>query len=188
MPLSQIVISVTQPRHYFDSKAMDSLVQSVGREGIGILQPLLVRPVGDKYELVAGERTYRAAQECSLREVPVTIRDMSDPQAIQYALTENLQREDLNPVEETEGILDLLALRLSTNRKGVVFLLNKLSKNQRHKTADNDVRPEEKQLLAEVFASVGILRAAEMWTFSKAVKALSGLNRRILEKVQLVHF
>ena len=86
---------------------MESLVESVGREGI--LQPLLVRPVGDKYELVAGERRYRAAQECSLKEVPVTIREMSDPQAIQYALTENLQREDLNPIEETEGILDLLS-------------------------------------------------------------------------------
>lgn len=153
VPLSQIVMSATQPRHYFDPKAMQSLIESVGSEGI--LQPLLVRPVGDKYELVAGERRYRAAQECSLKEVPVTIREMSDPQSIQYALTENLQREDLNPVEETEGILDLLALRLSTDRAGVVSLLNKLSKTQRRRAADNDVRPEEKQLLAEVFAKVG---------------------------------
>ena len=153
VPLSQIFIPTTQPRHYFDPKAMQSLVESVGREGI--LQPLLVRPVGDKYELVAGERRYRAAKECSLREVPVTIRDVSDTQVIQYALTENLQREDLNPVEETEGILDLLALKLSTDRVGVVSLLNKLSKTQRRRAADNDVRPEEKQIIAEVFASVG---------------------------------
>ena len=153
VPLSQIVIRVTQPRHYFDPKAMQSLVESVGSEGI--LQPLLVRPVGDKYELVAGERRYRAAQECSLSEVPVTIREMSETQAIQYALTENLQREDLNPIEETEGILDLLVLRLSTDRAGVVSLLNKLSKTQRRKAADNDVRPEEKQILAEVFGSLG---------------------------------
>ncbi len=153
VPLSQIVIPATQPRHYFDLKAMQSLVESVGSEGI--LQPLLVRPVGDKYELVAGERRYRAAQECSLREVPVAIREMSEIQAIQYALTENLQREDLTPMEETEGILDLLALRLSTDRTGVVSLLNKLSKTQRRRAADNDVRPEEKQILAEVFARVG---------------------------------
>ncbi len=153
VPLSQIVIPATQPRHYFDPKAMQSLVESIGSEGI--LQPLLVRPVGDKYELVAGERRYRAAKECSLSEVPVTIREMSETQVIQYALTENLQREDLNPVEETEGILDLLALRLSTDRVGVVSLLNKLSKTQRRRAADNDVRPEEKHLLAEVFASVG---------------------------------
>lgn len=153
VPLSQIVIPATQPRHFFDPKAMQSLVESVGSEGI--LQPLLVRPVGDKYELVAGERRYRAAKECSLREVPVTIREMSDTQVIQYALTENLQREDLNPVEETEGILDLLALRLSSDRAGVVSLLNKLSKTQRRRAADNDVRPEEKQILAEVFGRVG---------------------------------
>ena len=151
--LSQIVIPATQPRHFFDPKAMASLVESVGSEGL--LQPLLVRPVGDKYELVAGERRYRAARECSLKEVPVTIREMSETQARQYALTENLQREDLNPLEETEGILDLLALRLSTDRAGVVSLLNKLSKNQRNRGADNVVRPEEKQLLAEVFAKVG---------------------------------
>ncbi|EGJ34118.1 MULTISPECIES: ParB/RepB/Spo0J family partition protein [Moorena] len=153
VPLSQIVLPATQPRHYFDPKAMQSLVESVGREGI--LQPLLVRPVGDKYELVAGERRYRAAQECSLSEVPVTIREMSDTQAIQYALTENLQREDLNPVEETEGILDLLALRLLTDRGWVISLLNKLSKTKRHLAADNDVRPEDQQILTDVFASIG---------------------------------
>ena len=153
VPLSQIVMPGTQPRHYFDPKAMSSLIESVSNEGI--LQPLLVRPVGNKYELVAGERRYRAAKECSLRKVPVTIREISDTQAIQYALTENLQREDLNPVEETEGILDLLALKLSTDREGVIFLLNKLSKAKRGMTADYDVRSSEKQILAEVFASIG---------------------------------
>ncbi|MBD2296948.1 ParB/RepB/Spo0J family partition protein [Anabaena sphaerica FACHB-251] len=152
LPLSVIILPATQPRRYFDPKAMQSLVESVRREGI--LQPLLVRPIGDKYELVAGERRYKAAQECSLSEVPVTVRVMSDTQAIQYALTENLQREDLNPVEETEGILDLLALRLSTDREGVVTLLNKLSKAQRGLVADNDIR-QEKQIVAEVFASIG---------------------------------
>ena len=153
VPLSLIVLPTTQPRHYFDPKAMQSLVKSISSSGI--LQPLLVRQVGDKYELVAGERRYRAAKECSLSEVPVTIREMSDTQAIHYALTENLQREDLNPVEETEGILNLLALRLSTDREGVVSLLNKLSKAKRGVMADNDVRPTEKQILAEVFTSIG---------------------------------
>ncbi|BAY26511.1 chromosome partitioning protein, ParB family [Calothrix sp. NIES-2100] len=153
VPLSMIVMPATQPRHYFDTKGMQSLIESVRTEGI--LQPLLVRKVADKYELVAGERKYRAAKKCSLKEVPVTIREMSDIQAIQYALIENLQRENLNPVEETEGILDLLALRLSSNREGVVSLLNKLSKAKRGVVADNDVRSETKQILAEVFASVG---------------------------------
>lgn len=152
LPLDKIVIPETQPRRYFDLKAMQSLVESVKRDGI--LMPLLVRPVGDKYELVAGERRYRAAKDASFTEVPVTIREMSDSQAVQYALTENLQREDLNPVEETEGILDLLALRLETDREGVISLLNKIAKVKRG-LADNDVRPEEQQIVEEVFKSIG---------------------------------
>ncbi|GAB1539191.1 ParB/RepB/Spo0J family partition protein [Scytonema sp. NUACC21] len=152
--LDRIVMPSSQPRRYFDPQAMRSLLESVKCEGI--LMPLLVRPVGDKYELVAGERRYRAAKDVGLTEVPATIREMSDTQAIQYALTENLQREDLNPVEETEGILDLLALRLSTDRAGVISLLNKRAKVKRG-LADNDVRPEEQLLVEEIFKSIGTM-------------------------------
>jgi ParB family chromosome partitioning protein len=152
VPLDKIVMASSQPRRYFDPSAMQSLVESVRRDGI--LMPLLVRPISDKYELVAGERRYRAALDASFTEVPATIREMSDSQAIQYALTENLQREDLNPVEETEGILDLLALRLETDREGVISLLNKIAKVKRG-LADNDVRPEEQQVVEFVFKSIG---------------------------------
>jgi ParB family transcriptional regulator, chromosome partitioning protein len=152
IPLDKIIMPEAQPRRYFAPKAMQSLVESVKRDGI--LVPLLVRPVGDKYELVAGERRYKAAKDASLSKVPVTIREMSDSQAIQYALTENLQREDLNPVEETEGILDLLALRLETDREGVISLLNKRAKVKRG-LADNDVRPEEQRIVEEMFKSIG---------------------------------
>ncbi|OUL29493.1 chromosome partitioning protein ParB [Nostoc sp. RF31YmG] len=152
--IDEIIIPTTQPRRYFAPKAMQSLVESVRRDGI--LVPLLVRPVGDKYELVAGERRYKAAKEASFSEVPVTIQEMSDSQAIQYALTENLQREDLNPVEETEGILDLLALRLETDREGAISLLNKIAKVKRG-LADNDVRPEDLLLVEEIFKTVGII-------------------------------
>lgn len=152
--LDKITLPSTQPRRYFDPGAMQSLVDSVKKDGI--LQPLLVRPVGDKYELVAGERRYRAAQEVGLTEVPVTVRDMSDEQAVQYALTENLQREDLNPVEEVEGILQLLAIKLETDREAVISLLNKLAKVKRG-LADNVVRPEEQQVVEEVFAAIGRL-------------------------------
>ncbi|MBD2337372.1 ParB/RepB/Spo0J family partition protein [Calothrix sp. FACHB-156] len=150
--LDNIVIPATQPRRYFTPKAMQSLVESVKRDGI--LMPLLVRPVADKYELVAGERRYKAAKDAGLTEVPVNIKQMSDSQAIQYALTENLQREDLNPVEETEGILDLLALRLETDREGAISLLNKIAKVKRG-LADNDVRPEDLLLVEEIFKSIG---------------------------------
>lgn len=152
IPLDNIVMPATQPRRYFTPKAMQSLVESVKRDGI--LMPLLVRPVGDKYELVAGERRYKAAKDAGLTEVPVSIKQMSDSQAIQYALTENLQREDLNPVEETEGILDLLALRLETDREEVIALLNKIAKVKRG-LADNDVRPEDLLLIEEIFKTIG---------------------------------
>lgn len=154
VPLDKITLPSTQPRRYFDPQAMQSLVESVKKDGI--LQPLLVRPVGDKYELVAGERRYRAAQEVGLTEVPVSVREMSDEQAVQYALTENLQREDLNPVEEVEGILQLLAIKLGTDREAVISLLNKLAKVKRG-LADNVVRPEEQQVVEEVFAAIGRL-------------------------------
>lgn len=122
--LDKIVLPATQPRRYFDPQAMQSLVESVKQNGI--LQPLLVRPAGDKYELVAGERRYRAAQTAALTSVPVTVQEMSDEQAVQYALTENLQREDLNPVEETEGTLQLLALRLGCETAQVSSVLYRM--------------------------------------------------------------
>ena len=154
LTLNQITLSPTQPRRYFDPQAMQSLVESVKSEGI--LQPLLVRPVGNKYEVVAGERRYRAAQDAGLTEVPVVKREMSDEQAVQYSLIENLQRVDLNPVEETEGILQLLALKLKADLQGVITLLNLLSKSKRG-LAHNVVRPEQQQAIEEVFQGIGRL-------------------------------
>jgi ParB family chromosome partitioning protein len=78
-----------------------------------------------RYELVAGERRYRAAKQVGLMEVPVQIREMSDGMAAEVALLENLQREDLNPVEETEAILALLGQRLAMTQDEVISLLNR---------------------------------------------------------------
>ncbi len=152
VPLDKITLPSTQPRRYFDPKAMQSLLESVKKDGI--LQPLLVRPVGDKYELVAGERRYRAALDAGLTQVPVTIRELSDEQALQFALTENLQREDLNPVEEVEGILQLLASKLGKDKSEVISLLNKIAKVQRG-LAENVFRPESQQIVVVVFAAIG---------------------------------
>jgi ParB family transcriptional regulator, chromosome partitioning protein len=102
----------SQPRRYFDSEKMGQLTTSIKEKGI--LEPLLVRPkVGGRYELVAGERRYRAATNLGLANVPVTIKDLTDTEALEVALIENLQREDLNPVEEVEGVLQLLSIKLS---------------------------------------------------------------------------
>ncbi|WP_265277885.1 ParB/RepB/Spo0J family partition protein [Nostoc sp. KVJ3] len=123
--LSDIVLPQHQPRRYFDPQALKELVSSVKQHGI--LQPLLVRPLGGgKYELVAGERRYRAGQSAELEVAPVVVRELSDDQAFQLALIENLQREDLNPVEETEGILHLLAIRLHCDVEAVKSLLYRM--------------------------------------------------------------
>ena len=123
--LSEIHLRQQQPRRYFDPQALKELIDSVKTHGL--LQPLLVRPLpSGGYELVAGERRYRAATECSLTEVPVVVRELSDDMALQLSLIENLQREDLNPVEETSGILALLALRLETEVEEVKSLLYRM--------------------------------------------------------------
>lgn len=96
-----------QPRKEFDEKALSELSKSIEKNGV--IQPILVRPVaGSVYQIVAGERRWRAARMAGLQEVPVVIREMSDEDAAVFALIENLQREDLNPVEEAEGIRSLI--------------------------------------------------------------------------------
>ena len=96
-----------QPRKNFNQSALEELAKSI--EQNGIIQPILVRPMADgSYQLIAGERRWRAARMAGLTEVPVTIREMSDEEASIFALIENLQREDLNPVEEAEGLKSLI--------------------------------------------------------------------------------
>lgn len=107
-----------QPRRYFAPEKMAQLVASVKEHGI--LEPVLVRPLGEEtYELIAGERRLRAAKAVGLTEIPVVCKDFSDQEALQVALMENLQRDDLNPIEETEAVLELLAIALATNMEEV---------------------------------------------------------------------
>lgn len=103
LKLNEIEPNKEQPRKTFDEKALSELASSIERNGV--LQPLLVRPMADgSYQLVAGERRWRASRIAGLTEVPVVIKEMSDEQAMEIALIENLQREDLNPIEEAEGL------------------------------------------------------------------------------------
>ena len=149
--LTSIQLPAQQPRRYFDVQKLQQLAESIRVHGI--LEPLLVRPVPDnRYELVAGERRYRAAKEIGLQEVPVVIRELSDLQAVELALIENLQREDLNPVEETEGILALLSAKLNIPTSEVSQLLHRLAK----RTSDNVVGSEAAlEVIEAVFQMVG---------------------------------
>ena len=98
-----------QPRKTFDDERLDELAESIRTQGI--IQPLVVRrsPSGSGFELIAGERRWRAAQRAGLHEVPVVVREVAERQAFEMALVENLQRADLNPIEEAEGYQRLFA-------------------------------------------------------------------------------
>ena len=109
VPVGSISPNTFQPRDHFDEEQIASLAASI-RE-LGVLQPILVRPASNEqglYEIIAGERRFRAAQIAGLTEVPVLVRDVADEHAAAMALIENIQREDLNPLEEAQGVRRLL--------------------------------------------------------------------------------
>jgi ParB family chromosome partitioning protein len=99
--VEQIRPNPRQPRDHFDPAAIESIAASLKQHGV--LQPLVVRSVGDGYELIAGERRWRAAQQAGLERVPVVVRDVSARESLELALIENVQREDLNPIEEARA-------------------------------------------------------------------------------------
>ena len=107
LKISEIEPNRSQPRKDFDENALSDLAQSISQHGL--LQPLLVRPLPiGGYQIVAGERRYRACRMAGLTEVPVTIRELSDTETMELALIENLQREDLSPIEEALGYKALI--------------------------------------------------------------------------------
>jgi ParB family transcriptional regulator, chromosome partitioning protein len=155
--LSAIFLPSKQPRRYFDPVKMEQLIQSV--KEYGILENLLIRPIPDQdgqYELVAGERRYRAAKASGLVEVPVTILELTDSEAISIALVENIMREDLNPVEETEAVLQLLAFRLQCIPSEVVSLLYRMQ-NDVSRLTDNVITQPKAESLQAVFTELGLM-------------------------------
>ncbi|MGF1606403.1 MAG: ParB/RepB/Spo0J family partition protein [Rhodothalassiaceae bacterium] len=106
MPLTRLRANPHQPRTHFSADALDDLVASVKEKGV--LTPLIVRPVGSDYEIIAGERRWRAAQRAGVHELPVVIRDVDDREALEMALVENVQRADLTPIEEARGYRRLM--------------------------------------------------------------------------------
>lgn len=106
LPLQKVEPNPLQPRKTFDPEALQTLADSIAEHGI--IQPLSVRKVGDYYQIVAGERRWRAARLAGLTEVPVCVLDIDERETMELALVENLQREDLNPIEEAEGYRTLM--------------------------------------------------------------------------------
>ena len=151
VPLS-VLVPQAQPRKRFEN--LEALAESIREKGV--LQPLLVRPLGDgRYAIVAGERRYRAAKMAGLAEVPVRVLDLSEKEARLLALVENLQREDLNPYEETLGVLELLSEELGKTREEVVALLHRMQNERRGKATHNVVGSPEAKRVEEVFRALG---------------------------------
>ncbi|HEY9740561.1 MAG TPA: ParB/RepB/Spo0J family partition protein [Coleofasciculaceae cyanobacterium] len=154
--ISSIRLPQQQPRRYFDPDKLEQLTISVKK--LGILEPLLVRLLHPgEYELVAGERRYRAAQKAGLTEIPVVVRELTDEEALQLSLIENLQREDLNPVEETEAILQLLATQLSSSAEEARALLYRMQNEVKGKVTQNVLGSQEGELVKTMFDSLGLM-------------------------------
>jgi ParB family chromosome partitioning protein len=154
--ISSIRLPQQQPRRYFDPEKLEQLTISVKK--LGILEPLLVRILHlGEYELVAGERRYRAAQKAGLSEIPVVVRELTDEEALQLSLIENLQREDLNPVEETEAILQLLATQLSSSVEEARTLLYRMQNEVKGKVTQNVLGSQEGELVKIMFNSLGLM-------------------------------
>jgi len=176
LPLCDILPNPRQPRRNFNEKAMEELAASIRSQGL--LQPLLLRPIGahkpGKYEIVAGERRWRACQMVGLTEVPVLIRTFSAQDTLAAALIENIQREDLNPIEEAQGLQilkeefglsqDDLAQKLGKSRSSVANSLRLL-------TLPESIRP----LLAEGRLSAGHARAILSVADARAQEYLKNL-------------
>jgi ParB family chromosome partitioning protein len=150
--LANIVPSALQPRKDFGHEALQELVDSIRQHGI--IQPLIVRQVGARFELIAGERRWRAAQEAGLTQVPVIIRSASDMEVLELSLIENLQRADLNPIEEAQGYARLanefgmrqedIAVKVARSRAAVANAMRLL-----------DLHPQVQIWLAQDLLSVG---------------------------------
>ena len=152
--LADIDPNPDQPRRSFEKEALETLAESIRQSGV--LQPLLVSPEGARYRIVAGERRYRAARLAGLQTVPCVVRELNEQERMEAALIENLQREDLNPMEEAAGIRELMercgytqelaAQRVGRSRPAVANLLRLL-------TLPESVR----QLMAQQAAQIAAL-------------------------------
>lgn len=190
IPVDQIHKSPWQPRRHFEPEALEDLVHSIRSHGV--LQPLLVRPVRDGYQLIAGERRLRACQEADLQEVPVLLMDVSDKEAVELTLIENLQREDLNPIEEAEGYQSLanefgmtqeqIAERVGKGRASVANSLRLLSLPDSVRT----LLSEDQISVGHAKVLLGLSIPDEQALFARRV-VKEGLSVRALERLVEAH-
>jgi ParB family chromosome partitioning protein len=183
VPIEQVVANPDQPRRRFDAELLDDLSASIKEKGI--IQPLIVRLKGDGYEIVAGERRWRAAQKAGLHQIPVIVRDFDDTEVLEIAIIENIQRADLNPVEEAAGYVQLMNKFGHTQEK----LAEALGKSRSH--IANTIRLMQLPEIVQNLVAEGKLSAGHARTLitakdpiALAKKVISGdLSVRDTEKL-----
>lgn len=169
LPIQSLKPGVGQPRRAFDDRTLTDLAASIRTQGV--LQPLLVRPVPGGHEIVAGERRWRAAQLVGLTDVPVVIRELSDREARHLALIENLQREDLNTLDEVDAKIELVASTLGLPAGEARSRLMQLLR---------EPEGEDHAALKELFAPLG-----ESWSnFAKTKLRVLNWPESILEAIR----
>ena len=157
LPVTALQPGKYQPRTHMDQEALNALASSIKVQGI--MQPILVRPVGDgKHEIIAGERRWRAARIAGLGSVPVLVRNVPDQQALAVALIENIQREDLNALEEASGI-DRLIREFSLTHQAVADAVGKSRTTVTNLLRVLDLPPPVRDLLAQGQLEMGHARA-----------------------------
>lgn len=155
--LIDIVANSQQPRKHFDEEALSELSRSISENGV--LQPILVRPLSDgTYQIVAGERRWRASRMAGLTEIPAVVREMTPQEAMSFALIENLQREDLDPIEEAVGINDLIE-KLDLTQEQVSQTLGKSRSSIANSLRLLNLPENVRQMLSQKIISVGHAKA-----------------------------
>ena len=184
--INEIEPNRNQPRKDFDEEALGSLAESIGQHGL--IQPIIVRPtIGGGYTIIAGERRWRACRMAGLTEIPVVIKDTDEQNLMEMALVENLQREDLNPVEEALGYKSLMdnfgltqeevAAKMAKSRSGVANALRLLNLNEEELDALRSGKITAGHARALLSAENSEIRAKMFES------ALNGENVRVLEKM-----
>ncbi|MBL8953131.1 MAG: ParB/RepB/Spo0J family partition protein [Myxococcaceae bacterium] len=173
LPVDQIRPDTRQPRREFEPGAIEELAKSLQHQGV--LQPVLVRKDGSRYRLIAGERRWRAAQKAGLKELPALLRDASDGEAFELALVENLQREDLKPLELAEGYKRLIDERRWTQEqvadrvgKARVSVANALRLLQLPEEVKGHLKSGSLDM-GHAKALLGLPKSAEMVSLARAV-------------------
>lgn len=157
VPIEDLRPNPTQPRRYFQPEALEELASSIRAKGI--LQPLIVRRAADStYQIVAGERRWRAAQIAQLHDLPVLVRDLDDSEVMEVAIIENIQRADLNPLEEAEGFRNLIE-RFGRTQEMIATALGKSRSHIANLLRLLTLPPDVQMLLREGRLSAGHARA-----------------------------